>query len=248
MSSPVIIQVGGISSQVIISTQNVGSSRVVMSPRTSTPTPEYWWRADVAGLTTTSWPASAGGLDMTLTNVSSANSTTGVLFNGSTGFGSTANLGVNIDAKHTFLRIDFTKPGAGTLKGLYGGSQNNIHQQAYFNSGGFFWYWIENLSTGLTWAARTTVDNQSIASWADFTNGVNLLHYEDNDVTSNTATTYVGTYNNRLRWQSGFNILLGRRQEGNYSNMYVKEFAIFTSALTTAQGTEFRDSMLTRWP
>lgn len=243
-----IIQVGGTSSQVIISAQDVGSPRVTLgaSSSTPTPTPEYWWRADVAGLTTTSWPASAGGLNMTLSNVTSANSTTGILFNGTNGFGSTANLSANIDAKHTFLRIDFTKPVG--LVGLYGGSQNNIHEQAYWNSAGFFWYWVENLNTAFTWAARTAVDNQSIASWADFTNGTNPRHYEDNDVTFNTATTYSGTYNNRLRWQSGFNILLGRRQEGNYSNMYVKEFAIFTTALTTAQGTAFRDDMLTRWP
>jgi hypothetical protein len=231
-------------------TGNFVRSVNVSSGGYSGPTPEYWWRAD-SGLTTSTWTAYAGGLDFTLTGVSSANSTTGVYFDGtSTSFGLTANLASNIDAKHIFLRFDSLVKGA-SLVALTGGTVANIHEApAYFNSGGFFWYYIEYATPStLSYANRGTVDLATTAIWADFANGgTNITQYANADTIGYPHSAYVGTFNNRMRWANGYGIYIGRRHQGNNARFYLKEFAIFTTALTTSQGLAFRDDMLSRWP
>ena len=212
--------------------------------------PQYWWSANY-GMSTSGWTAIRGGLDFTFYNVSTANSTNGVLFNGSNGYGATPNLSSNIDAKHVFMRFDsFSRPAGGTLKAMAGGSQANIHEfNAFFNSGGFFWYTIEQLTSGLTYASRGTNDVGTTLIWLDFANGgSNINMYVDTSGTTYTQSAYVGTFNNRLRWQSGYNIYVGRRHEGNYANFYLKELAIFTDSLTYSEGNAFRNDMNTRWP
>lgn len=212
--------------------------------------PQYWWSANY-GMSTSGWTAITGGLDFTFYNVTSADSTNGVYFNGTSGYGATGNLSSNIDAKHIFMRFNtFTKPFPGNLVSLGGGSQNNIHEfNAYFNSGGYYWYTIERLNAALTYANRGTDDVGSTLIWLDFANGgTNINMYIDGSDTAYTQAAYTGTFNNRFRWESGYNILIGRRQEGNYANYYLKELAIFTDSLTFSEGDAFRDDMNTRWP
>jgi hypothetical protein len=214
------------------------------------PTPEYWWRAD-SGLTTSGWTAFAGGINFTFSNVTSADSTTGVFFNGSNGFGISSTLSANIDAKHIMMRFDDLVKPSGTLVALNGGTAGDIHQApAYFNSGGFFWYFIEIPTFGgnLSYAARGTSNDGTTALWADFTNSTSIEVYFDNETTSNEHPTYLGSYTNRMRWVSDTQIYLGRRQQGNYSQYYLKEFAIFTTSLSVSNAQGFRNWMNARWP
>jgi hypothetical protein len=227
----------------------IGFARPAIISRPSN-IPEYWWRADL-GLSTSGWTAVNGGINFTLYNVSSANSTTGILFNGTNGYGLTTNFPSNVDVKHVFIRVDsFVKPAGGSLVALTGNTTNNIHQfPAYFNLGGFFWYYIENIAGSLTYANRGTVDLATTAIWADFTNGgTSIVQYANADTTGYDHPSYLGTFNNRIRMPSGNGVYIGRRHEGNYANFYLKELALFTTSLTVSQGLEFRDSMNARWP
>lgn len=211
--------------------------------------PEYWWSANY-GLSTSGWTAIRGGLNFTFFNVSSANSSTGVFFNGSNSFGITQGLPSNVDARAVIMRFDsFSKPG-GTVRAPIGGTQNNIHQaHMYFNSGGFFWYYVEHLGGGtFTYAARTNNDGATSAIHADFWNaGAPQVYYNLNSGAS-TASIYAGAFTNRFRWNAGSQIYIGRRQEGNYAQLYIKELAIFTSGQSAAFWQNFRNQMYQRWP
>lgn len=210
--------------------------------------PEYWWNASY-GLSTSGWTAIKGGLNFTFYNVSSANGSTGAYFNGTNGYGLTGNAGSDIDAKHIMMRFDsFNRVNSA----MGGGSQHNIHEwNFYAPGGGFYWYHIERLTSGLTYAARGTADVGTSLIWLDFTNGGSSINlYENSSTTAYAHSVYdgLGTFNNRFRFQSGYGIYVGRRHEGNYSQYYLKELAIFTSALSYSDANAFRNDMLTRWP
>jgi hypothetical protein len=207
------------------------------------PTPEYWWRAD-SGLSTSAWNAYVGGLNFTLYNVTSASSSTGVYFNGTTGYGLTGNAGSNIDARHVFVRTDSLDGTAGRT--ILGGSQHNIHEWYYTNVAND-WYIVERLFAALTYAASGGQAGTT-ATWTDLVNGTAPRYYKNSDTTYGSHTVYAGTYNNRLRWESGYGLYVGRRHEGNYGQFYCKEIAIFTTSLSAADATLFRDSMMSRWP
>ncbi len=212
--------------------------------------PNYWWRAD-SGLSTSGWTAYNGGIDFTFTNVSTADSTNGAVFDGSSGFGVTSNLASDITAKHIFLRVEnFT---AGVNDSMLGGTQNTVHEIGFTSSG--FWYIVDIRSAGtIRYATRTTTNiAPSNLIWFDFTNASDVRVYlEDGASPTATLSTYAGTFTNNFLWQSGYGIYLARRGEvsgGNgFMRMDVKELAIFTTALTTDQAKEFRTDILTRYP
>lgn len=211
---------------------------------------DYWWRAD-SGLSTSGWTAYNGGIDFTFTNVSTADSTNGAVFNGETGFGLTPNLVSNITAKHVFLRIENFV--TNTRDSMLGGTQNNIHEIGFVDSG--FWFVVDITNTGtLRYAARTTTNiAPSNLIWFDFTNASNVRVYlEDGVSPTATLSTYAGTFTNNFIWQSGYGIYLARRKEVSggqgFTRMDVKELAIFTSSLSTEQAKEFRTEMLNRYP
>lgn len=206
-------------------------------------TPQYWWSASY-GLSTSSWTAITGGLNFTLYNVSSANSSTGVYFNGTSGYGLTGNAGSTIDAKHVFIRSD-SIPGTAS-QAILGGSQHNIHEW-YFTNTTDNWYIVERLASGLTYAAQNGALGSTL-TWTDLVNYAAPRYFTNTNTSGTNLTVYFGTYPNRLRWESGYGIYVGRRHEGNYMTGYIKEIAIFTDSLTDAQAKAFRTDMYTRWP
>lgn len=209
--------------------------------------PDYWWRAD-SGLTTSAWTGYKGNVDFTLYNVTTANSTDGVYFDGSTGYGLSQNINQNIDAKHIFIR--FENFATNKISAMLGGTQNNIHEAFFYTAGvgGYYWYFVE-VSGSLAYGSRGISPIGTQLLWADFTNGAsNILVYPEYENEGYIHSTYAGTFTNRFRWNSGSGIYLGRRQEGNNAQMYVKELAIFTSSLSTEQGKTFREQMISRWP
>lgn len=250
MPSEVIIG-PSITSNIVEMSTNYGPPRQIISPIPEI-IPEYWWRAD-SGLTTSGWTAYNGGIDFTFTNVSTADSANGAVFNGDTGFGLTPNLASNITAKHIFLRIEnFT---TGLRDSMLGGTQNNIHEIGFVDSG--LWYIVDVTNTGTTrYAARTATNiAPSNLIWFDFTNSASGVQVYLEDGASPTATVvrYAGgSFTNNFIWQSGYGIYLARRQEVSggqgFTRMDVKELAIFTSSLTTEQAKRFRTEILTRYP
>ena len=219
--------------------------------------PDYWWRADI-GLTTSSWTAYNGGYNFTLSNVTTSSAETGVVFNGSTGFGLTQNISSDIAATHVLMRIDNLPAAPGTNDTILGGTQDIIAEiGTYFNQGGFLWYIVDDPSdaSALRYAGRTGVNISSPSPailWFNFESGSAPLVYTDNnDTIKATFSIYSGTYNNRFTWTSGSGIYLARRRGGapvGYMSVTVKELAIFTSSKTYAEIDAFRDEMLARWP
>jgi len=231
---------------------NIGPPTQIISPILGTvaPVPEYWWRAD-SGLSTSGWTAYNGGINFTFTNVVTASSATGAVFNGETGFGLTPNLASNITAKHVFLRIENFV--TNTRDSMLGGTQNNIHEIGFVDLG--FWFVVDITNTGtLRYATRTTTNiAPSNLIWFDFTNASDVRVYlEDGASPTATLSTYAGTFTNNFIWQSGYGIYLARRKEVSggqgFTRMDVKELAIFTSSLSTEQAKEFRTEMLNRYP
>lgn len=217
------------------------------------PTPEYWWRADY-GLSTSTWTAYTGGYDLTLVNVVSANGTSGVYFNGSTGHAFNPTLfSPDLDAKHVMMRFDLLNkpPENGGLIAMLGGTVDNNHEAfAYQPAGGFYWYFLEYTSTGvLSYAVRGTDSSGTSTLWADFANGgANIDVYADGSNTSTAHSAYVGTFNNRFRWPALTSLYIGRREAGSYASFYLKELAIFTTALSSTDALGFRNNMNARWP
>lgn len=204
------------------------------------PTPEYWWRAD-SGLSTAAWTAYAGGLNFTFANVSSANGTNGVYFNGSSGYGLTGNAGSTIAAKHIMVRGDSLSYGC-----ILGGTQNNIHECLFTTNGNYI---VDCTAAGYTYACTNVVAGSTL-TWIDFITDSSPGYWQNTATTkTGNGSVYAGTYTNAFTWPSGYGIYLGRRQEvPSYLGGYIKEVAIFTSAITVAQATAFRDTMYTRWP
>lgn len=216
----------------------------------SVPTPEYWWRAD-SGLSTTSWTAYNGGVNFTLTNVSSANSTTGLYLNGTNSYGTSSSVS-SLQARHIFIRgnnLNFTGAGA-----FFGGSIYNIHEFYYYVSANASKYIVESdlNGTGFTYAAQGG-QSGTTATWIDMVNySAPAYHLNSSATPSGNMTVYAGTYTNRFWWPSG-NIYLGIRKgsltgDGGYLQGYIKEIAIFTTSLTEAQGATFLAAMNARWP
>lgn len=215
-------------------------------------TPEYWWRADY-GLSTSTWKAYAGGIDISLVNVTSANGITGIYFNGTSGYGITASgFGVNTDVRHIMIRFDvLIKPAENAgLISLTGGTVATNHEAfAYQNQGGFYWYFLEYTDAStLTYAVRGTNGGGDRLVWADFINGGENLDVYLDDSTAQPHTAYLGTFVNRMRWAAGTNFYIGRRDGGNYANVYIKEVALFTSLLGSVDAAAFRNNMNARWP
>jgi hypothetical protein len=232
---------------------------ITPAPATSTPpapNPEipadYWWRAD-SGLTTSSWTSSNGGLDFTFTNVTTASSAVGVVFNGTNGFGQTPVLTSNISATHVLVRLDSLI--ISTDDALLGGTQNNIHEIAHNASG--FWNIVDATNASVRYGARTTtniISPMPKVLWFDFETGTNAVNVytDDNSSIKASMARYTGTYNNLFTWLSGYSMYLGRRQQvsgaAGYMRVNVKELAIFTSSLSYAEVDAFRTEMLARWP
>lgn len=229
-------------------------SEIVPSPKApNTEIPaDYWWRAD-SGLTTSSWTASNGGLDFTFTNVTTASSAVGAVFNGTNGFGQTPVLTSNISATHVLVRLDSLI--ISTDDALLGGTQNNIHEIAHNASG--FWNIVDATNASVRYGARTTtniISPMPKVLWFDFETGTNAVNVytDDNSSIKASMARYTGTYNNLFTWLSGYSMYLGRRQQvsgaAGYMRVNVKELAIFTSSLSYAEVDAFRTEMLARWP
>ena len=229
----------------------------IVPPPSSTPTSsviqaDYWWRAD-SGLTTSSWTASNGGLNFTFTNVTTASSAVGVVFNGTNGFGQTPVLSSNIAATHVLVRLDSLI--INTDDALLGGTQNNIHEIAHNAAG--YWNIVDATNASTRYGARTTtniISPMPKVLWFDFETGTNAVkvYTDDNSSIKASMARYTGTYNNLFTWLSGYRMYLGRRQQvsgGNgFMRVNVKELAIFTSSLSYAEVDAFRTEMLARWP
>jgi hypothetical protein len=210
-------------------------------------TPEYWWKAD-SGLSNSAWNSVNGGLNFTLFNVTSATAATGLFLNGSSSYGLTQNISTNIEAKHIFVRTDSISTTPNTTHAILGGTQSTIHEWS-FNPSTLEnnWFIVENLSTGLTWAAELGQIGSSI-TWTDLTNYTAPRYFLNTDTTGTDMNVYVGGFNNRLLWESGFGIYVGRRGEDAFVSGYIKEIAIFTTPLTDAAAKTFRAAMAARWP
>ena len=243
-------QIAKVNPIVSSATANIADTTTTPPTSSATPIPEYWWRAD-SGLSTSGWVAYNGGIDFTFTNVSTADSFNGAVFNGVSGYGVTPNLTSDIIAKHVFLRVENFV--AGTRDSIMGGTQNNIHEIGFTDLGYWFVVDIDDVGT-LRYATRTLTDiAPSNLIWFDFTNDSDVQVYvEDNASPIATMNTYAGAFTNNFIWQSGYGIYLARRKEtsggGSYIRMDVKELAIFTTALTAEEAKEFRTEMLNRNP
>lgn len=229
-------------------------------PTTTTTTvpgivPEYWWRAD-SGLTTSSWEASAGGLDLTLYNVTTASSATGAVFDGASfgGYGETTELSTGIDAKHIFMYFtDLNTASFGKLLA----SDINGYSTAYGTGGSGsanYWFVWEAVEGGLLPYSTKTGLNLTLNNnvWLDFTTSASApIYYHDGANTGTLMvpnTPYGGTFTNRFRFPSGSPILVARGAQFNSEiPVNMKEIAIFTTPLTTEQGKEFRQGMISRW-
>ena len=218
--------------------------------------PDYWWRAD-SGLTTSAWSASNGGLNFTLSNVTTASSAVGVVFNGTNGFGQTPVLGSSVVAQHVLIRLDSIV--SNTDDAIMGGTQNNIHEIAHNASG--FWNIVDarpgDAAVSPRYGVRTNTNLISPVPkilWFYFPTGFNAVSvYKDlEEFTTANMATFVGTYNNAFTWSSGYRIYLGRRLQvsggSGYMRMNVKELAIFTSSISYDQLNAYRRQMLARWP
>lgn len=159
--------------------------------------PEYWWRAD-EGLTTSAWNGSNGNVHFELNNVTTANATDGVVFNGVSSFGISSVLAQDINAKHVFIRFDnLDVNDRGTF---LGGTQGNIHE-IYFQPGGNdSWFIVENLSNGSLYAAETFFGEPAPSQviWVDFTNYTNRFESQQ-AVTLAQEPIQVGTESD---WES----------------------------------------------
>ena len=213
---------------------------------------DYWWRAD-SGLTTSSWTASNGGLNFTFTNVTTASSAVGVVFNGTNGFGQTPVLSSNIAATHVLVRLDSLI--INTDDALLGGTQNNIHEIAHNAAG--YWNIVDATNASTRYGARTTtniISPMPKVLWFDFETGTNAVkvYTDDNSSIKASMARYTGTYNNLFTWLSGYSMYLGRRQQvsggSGFMRVNVKELAIFTSSLSYEEVDAFRTEMLARWP
>jgi len=249
---------GSYTSSITVSSSVSAISSTVVLPVTASVVepiiPDYWWRAD-SGLTTSAWSASNGGLNFTLSNVTTASSELGVVFNGTNGFGQTPLLTSNIAATHVLLRLDSIV--SNTDDAIMGGTQNNIHEIAHNASG--FWNIVDaragDSAASPRYGVRTTTNLISPvprALWFDFTSGSDVNVYTDaSSSVKATMARFIGTYNNLFTWQSGYRMYLGRRQQvsggSGYMRMRVKELAIFTSSLSYEEVDAFRTQMLARW-
>jgi hypothetical protein len=236
------------------STTSTTTAAPTTTTTTTTTTPpqitaDYWWRAD-SGLTTSGWTAYAGGIDYTLYNVSTADEANGLVLNGTSGYGQSSTLLNDIDASHVFLffeNLDVNDEGA-----FLGGTQNNIHE-VYFQPGGNDkWFVVEQLANNTVYGAETAVgDAATNAVWIDFESAGSFpYYYNDVDYTPTIMSVYTGVYRARFRWEGGYDMYLGRRKQPGqeaYLSASLKEVAIFTSSLSTATATEFRNQMLLRW-
>lgn len=203
--------------------------------------PDYWWRADY-GLSTSGWTAYKGGLNFTFYNVSSANSTTGAYFNGSNSYGITSNTS-QIDAKFIVMRLNNVDGTAGRT--ILGGTQNNIHE-VYFTNITNNWYIVEAQTGGNIWGSLNgTIGASDIL--LDFVTTSGPIEYLDGSNGGSIHTVYFGTFPNRIRWQSGYQLYVGRRQQGNYGQFYLKELAIYTN-WTLTEAFAIRNEMRSRWP
>lgn len=224
--------------------------------------PQFWWRAD-SGLTTSAWTAVAGGLNFTFTNVTSADSVNGVLFNGTTSEGVTTNVVSTFDVKHLLIRFDTLSKATNVVRSFLGGGETNtLTPVQYYNTptggtAGARW-WTTAVEGGLiTYSYYTTEDFGTSIVWVDFTN-TSLLRptwYSDNSetpyLTGNFNQGSAGTYTRYFRYASGFPIYIGRRlfaASPGYLSAYIKEVAMFTSDLSVGQVRQFRSEMLARWP
>jgi hypothetical protein len=218
-----------------------GSSAVIYSG----PTPEYWWRAD-SGLSTSAWNAYAGGLNFTLFNVTSADSATGVYFNGTNGYGTTSALASDISAKHIFVRTD-SLDGTSDIRTILGNTRGV--DEWYFTGQTNNWYIVEYDSGGtIVYASRNGLAGTKV-TWTDLGNYLVPTYYADTDSAGTAMDVYFGTgFDSQFVWPSGFGMYAGRRSSGQYMQGYLKEIAIFTTNLTETQGKNFRSSMYSRWP
>jgi hypothetical protein len=237
-----------IGSRIIINSTSTFGSRMVGNQTPPYIVPEYWWKAD-SGLTTSAWNASAGGLNFTFTNVSSADSVNGLFLSGSGG-GVTPNLSSNIDVTHMFIRfntllnsnVDFLSHGPSNEAPHYPGVASN------------FWRGVEvNASSVAVYDTRAATDPvATTAVWYDYVNGSNLVVTGNTSDTGVTATTFSGTYQPRARLYSTFPLYVGRHPvftpPTRVPNVYVKEIALFTRSLTTTEAKSFRTEMFERWP
>lgn len=259
---------GSYTSSIIVSSSVSAISSTVVLPVTASVVepavilPDYWWTANVAGLTTSSWSASNGGIHFTLSGVTTASSVFGVEFDGGLDFGQTSLLTSNIAARHVLIRLDGINSNA-EVDTILGGSQNNIHQIATSASG--FWSILDApppLAGAVRYGVRTNTNiafPRPILLWFDFENGTNAVNVYTDDNISPIASmgTYTGTFNNLFTWTSGSRIYLARRQSTTGGpvlgvtygriKMNVKELAIFTSSLSYEQGNLVRTQMLNRW-
>jgi hypothetical protein len=133
---------------------------------------------------------------------------------------------------------------------MLGGEQDNIHEWYYFDAdAGFLGAFIVDMTTGIgsSYAAYGG-DVGTEVTWNDFANYSAPRYFLDTNTSGTNMGVYSGTFTNRFRWTSGYGIYLGRRHQGQYIQGYVKEVAIFTTALTDAQAKTFRSAMYARWP
>ncbi len=203
--------------------------------------------------TTITIAASNGGLDFTFTNVTTASSAVGAVFNGTNGFGQTPVLTSNISATHVLVRLDSLI--ISTDDALLGGTQNNVHEIAHNAAG--FWNIVDATNVSVRYGARTTtniISPMPKVLWFDFETGTNAVNVytDDNSSIKASMARYTGTYNNLFTWLSGYSMYLGRRQQvsggSGFMRVNVKELAIFTSSLSYEEVDAFRTEMLARWP
>lgn len=203
--------------------------------------PEYWWSANY-GLSTGGWTAIRGGLNFSFSNVSSANSSTGAFFNGSNSFGIT-NTHPELNVLYAVMRLDSVDVNAGRT--LMGGTQNGIHE-LYFTNTFNNWYNVEAFSFGNSYGTLGgTVGSDIII---DFVNQFGSRQYLNGSTGGTTHTVYFGSYAYRFRWQSGFQMYLGRRGVGSFGAFFVKEIGLFTSNPGLGNIFAYRDQMRARWP
>ena len=235
----------------VVMGSEISGNPIIVTP-IPVPPPDYWWRAD-SGLTTSGWTAYNGGLNFTFTNVTTASSAVGAVFNGTNGFGETPVLSSNIAATHVLIRLDSIT--SNTDDALLGGTQNNIHEIAHNAAG--YWNIVDATNASTRYGARTTtniISPMPKVLWFDFKNGTNAVNVytDDNSSIKASMARYAGTYNNLFTWLSGYSIYLGRRLQvylgEGFMRVNVKELAIFTSSLSYAEVDLFRTQMLGRWP
>ena len=219
----------------------------------SAPTPEYWWKAN-SGLSTNAWVASAGGVDFSLSNMTSADGTNGAIFNGTSSIGTSGALASAISAKHILIRFDSFTSGS-----MLGSSHYGIHA-VLFTPDGANYYCTEGNAEGTdyTYASQLfTLDEQELGvlgtriAWLDFVNNATKIdHYPDvGNSPTGIFVPYAGTFDNQMEWPAGATMILGDRGEGgNFLAGAIKEIAIFTTSQSASDIKAFRAEMNSRWP